>query len=569
MAIEIKSVVSAVDHFTGPLRGMISGVKSAASGAASVLGSVGSIAKGLVKGIAGGVASLAGLQGGIIAAGSQFVNSTAEMYRFAKSVGVTTEQLQELRYAAKSVGVDAETLDKGVSELDKRMGQLRGGSGSLDAFLKKVSPALLKQVKGAKSTAEAFELITQAMSQLPDSARKVALADAAFGGAGESLVRLGSMGKQGLADAAKQARAFGIVSDATAQQADVTAKSFTDFKASIGGIANELGASLVPMITPLINGLRDWIAANKQVIGARIQAVIAGIASAARSVNLSKIVDGLKAIWNAVQPLVTGIVEWIRSHWTEIKVITGQVFEGIVLVVKASIKLIIDLWNTLTGPVIAVWDSIKRILSGFLDFVTGVFTLDFGKAFDGLSEVMGGLADFFASTWEGVKAIFVAVGDWFGTIWDRYTPDKLKESWSAVTGFFKSLWEGVVAIFDWAYAKIKATANGIKELAQSTVSWIPGYAALAHGNEVITGLIQNGIGGSAEPMPKGGQTLGGIPVSSLNRSADYKQAQNTPPGLGKLIVDFRNMPQGVTVEQPGATANPHIALNVGPRMVNQ
>jgi hypothetical protein len=105
----------------------------------------------------------------------------------AATAGITTDTLQEMRHAATLNGVSIEELDSGMQKLNKNMGDLRAGSGSLYSYLNKTDKALLSQVKSAGSTDQALDMIFKSMKGLESQADRSALSVAAFGRSGQRL----------------------------------------------------------------------------------------------------------------------------------------------------------------------------------------------------------------------------------------------------------------------------------------------------------------------------------------------------------------------------------------------
>ncbi len=91
---------------------------------------------------------MAGVLGAAFA-GHQFsrfaadVLSTADaLAKTADKVGLTTEALQELRYAAEQAGVDARTLDMAMQRFSRRVGEAAQGKGELVAMLRQYGIAV-------------------------------------------------------------------------------------------------------------------------------------------------------------------------------------------------------------------------------------------------------------------------------------------------------------------------------------------------------------------------------------------------------------------------------------------
>ncbi|MHA1170410.1 MAG: hypothetical protein ACTSRU_21490, partial [Candidatus Hodarchaeales archaeon] len=95
-------------------------------------------------------------------------------------LGVTAEEYQELAFAADRSGVEMGTLTSAIAGMNRRIGEARNGTGALVTALKDSNPELLEQLKSAKGTSEAFDIMTTAMATTTDVQDRAALSSAAF-----------------------------------------------------------------------------------------------------------------------------------------------------------------------------------------------------------------------------------------------------------------------------------------------------------------------------------------------------------------------------------------------------
>ena len=116
---------------------------------------------------------------------SKFVTSALDAAdataKTSRAIGITSDKLQELRFAADISGISMETLDGALLGFSKRVGEARAGTGSLVTLLRAQDVQLLANVQSASTVDEAFDLITQAANKMGNEMDKSALLSAAFG----------------------------------------------------------------------------------------------------------------------------------------------------------------------------------------------------------------------------------------------------------------------------------------------------------------------------------------------------------------------------------------------------
>lgn len=156
---------------------------------------------------------------------------------------------------------------------------------------------------------------------------------------------------------------------------------------------------------------------------------------------LTPVLDGLgrvlRPIWeNILQPALTKIAEWFQKIGDKIgpklellgeKL--GKLFEKLEPIVtelteelKPAIEAVMDVIGGAISSVLDVLiDSIGCIidaLGGLIDFITGVFTGDWTKAWNGLTDFFLGIANFLIdilnSIWTAIYTTFVSIANFIG-----------------------------------------------------------------------------------------------------------------------------------------------------------
>lgn len=159
--------------------------------------------------ILGTVAGTAGL-GLLVKNSVEFADAIGDA---ADRIGISTDALQEYRYAAQLSGVETESLDSNLEKFVKNLGEMRVGTGTLTSYLKKYDEQLLKNIQNAKSTDEALNLVFKALGNTKSEADRAALAAAAFGKAGIGMTLMAKDGAEELENMRQKAHELGIVMD--------------------------------------------------------------------------------------------------------------------------------------------------------------------------------------------------------------------------------------------------------------------------------------------------------------------------------------------------------------------
>jgi len=295
-----KIVVSATDNasgaiakigkaVTGHINKLAGGVRSLASGVAKTTEFLGNLNQARML-IAGAVSSAGDFIQGLADTGD-------ELGAFADKTGLSVEAIQAWRYAAEQSDVETEMFNASIERFAVGLAAAKAGTGPLAAGLKKLSPALLEQLKKTSDTEEALGLYVAAMEQLPDASNRAMVAGIAFGKGNKDMALLAVQGTEALKKLREQKLKDGVVSTEQAKKAGEVDGQLKRLKSQYDGIKATIGGSLLPVMAPLLEKLSGWIERNKELIGQKIEGAIKAMGDAIVSVDWESVWGGIKAVW--------------------------------------------------------------------------------------------------------------------------------------------------------------------------------------------------------------------------------------------------------------------------------
>lgn len=205
---------------------------------------------GITGAVKGGIAGLVGALsiGAITQIGRAALQYAASLGEVSQQLGVTTRDLQTLRYAAGQLGVSQSELDKGLENLTKTLGKVAVGAEKPAKALEAIG--LNAQQVAQMNTGDAFRAIADALEKVTDRAQRAAVETALFGEQGAKLDTMLAGGSSALNELANAAETLGIVlSDEQIQKADETADKLealkTVLQAQIAGIVADNADSIL------------------------------------------------------------------------------------------------------------------------------------------------------------------------------------------------------------------------------------------------------------------------------------------------------------------------------------
>jgi len=237
-----------------------------------------------------GVATVVGTAVGVMV--RQAINAADEMGKLSAKIGVSTEELSKLSYAAELAGVSTGELQGSLSILIKNMTAASQGSGEAKAGF----DALGIQVKNAdgtlRSSADVMGDVADQFAKMQDGADKTALAIRLFGRSGANMIPLLNGGRDAIRDAGDELELFGgVITPEAAKQAEIFNDNLTKLATAAKGAAQQLSESLLPAMNKMLNAM---LAINQVRVEKGFWATLFGLT------ELGQLLTGDKSVENRV-----------------------------------------------------------------------------------------------------------------------------------------------------------------------------------------------------------------------------------------------------------------------------
>lgn len=401
-------------------------------------------------------------------------------------------------------------------------------------------------------------------------------------------------------------------------------------KVTFTGVAKAFGGALKTAIGNASGTIVSMISGAFGISGGAATAVFGGIIAAVAGIGIaikdlwdtsesfresvsemwekiSKAFEEAKIkIWdNTLLPLwenLEDFIEEIKGFWETVydgyessglKKLFEDVLVSIGDEISEEIAKIINIISTIFETIGGVVNGTIKILTGLITFVTGVFSGNWGKAWDGVKKTVSGFVEavskFFKGLWETIKIIFSPIVNWFK---EKFTKayEGVKNAWSSINTWFKGKWDSVKGVFkdvtsffktgfEKAYKAVTSVWDGIKSYFKKIANWIidPIQKAV---NGVIDGInwVFDKVGSKTRlknwtNYPKFASGSNGLPsdtIGVVNDQAGSTYKELIVPPHGKpFIPEGRNvmlpMEKGTKIMPAGQTKT---FINGMPRFKN-
>lgn len=347
------------------------------------------------------------------------IHQFADLAKTAKLIGITVDSLAQFRFAAEQSGVSAEEFDGAIEKFNKNLGQMKTGGGQFLQFLNKVSPALARQIKGAKSNEEAFDLLSDAMKKVKDPTKLALIATQAFGRAGQPLINMMRGGSKAIEEHKKEYLELAGSQEEAAETALHVHHAMGRVSAAADGIKAAIVVGLGPSLEHLADLLKEFLVEHRAEIAAfikdfgeklpgRIHDLVHAFETAIGIIApVWSMIGGLKGAAIILAAVITGklIVALVELGIALLTTPIGLVIAAVGALIAIGILLVKN-WDYVKGFFVECWNVIKGAFSDAWDFIKGIVDKIVGavdtvkKALDAISggaggkqEVFGGISD--------------------------------------------------------------------------------------------------------------------------------------------------------------------------------
>jgi len=163
----------------------------------------------------------------------------------AQKIGVTTESLSRLAYAADLSGVSIDQLQSALAKMVKYQAEAAQGNQEASQTFSAFGIAIKDSAGNLRNSEQILSDYAAVFKQLPDGAQKTALALRVFGKSGAELIPLLNGGADGLARMSEESDRFGnTISTKAGKQAEEFNDNLSRVKTQLQGVALAVAVDL-------------------------------------------------------------------------------------------------------------------------------------------------------------------------------------------------------------------------------------------------------------------------------------------------------------------------------------
>ncbi|HCA7860768.1 TPA: phage tail tape measure protein [Escherichia coli] len=460
--------------------------------------------------LAGMGAAIQGSAGAMAAWFTSIIDGLDPLVQFHRETGLSVEGLQELGRVAELNGSSMEAVTSSIGEMTMRIGEfISTGEGEMADIGKRLGLQFKDASGNVKDATQTFIELSDKMRSM-SQAEKFSVLDKM--GIDRSMVQMLSLSREELDKSLKQARDWGVV---TTEQADAAAEfnnSLKDLRMGYSSVSTQLALSFLPMLKEVIDGMREWLHTNSDLIKNGLH-------------HLGEIIFSVAGMIRRLLPLIglatAGFVIW-KIAAIGLRTVLSTIFSPVLLITAAIVGILLvidDLVVAMQGGQSVIADFFKD--NWGIDIVPGLLAIK-----DTVMVVVDYIVDVFKQGIENIKLLFSALsklvtGDFQGA-WDDVVKS-FTDSVALLRKPFDEFMQWVMGLFANLGETIKNTISNAASNAWNATKSFLGFGE----DEQLQGVTGGGNGGmSPDGIPYGMNAAVGIAGGGVTSNSSVSQ-QNT------------------------------------------
>ena len=374
------------------------------------------------------------------------INEANELHKLSEKTGISTDALQEWKYAAEKAGLEAKAITSDLANLQKTMASPIPGefNATLAMFGVRV-----RNAGGELKTTDQL-LLDMSVKFEKMSEQKAAQWASKLGISDDTLLLL-RRGKEGIEALRKEAHKLGgIIPEKSIRAAVEFRRQLSELQFAIKGLGHQAAIAAIPALDKLVGRMKKFIESNREWISLGLQSFMDGLSGGVERVwkMLGKLGDKFKPVVDAVKKFL--------PEMTGAELVTHLVTGALTLLIVALSPLLAKF-----ALIAAKATLLSLLFEDFFTFLEGGESVT-GDLFNAFKERWPELYGALEKAGKFIKENFIVAVEWaweaieeFGAIVADvvgYVLDKLNALVDPVSEFFATFedeFPAVVELFRW------------------------------------------------------------------------------------------------------------------------
>lgn len=385
------------------------------------------------------------------------VSSADELATLAKQTGLTTDEIQKMKYASDLVDVSFEDISGALTKLKPKITEDNKALKDLGVEVKNADGS-------TRSATDVFYDTIAALSQIENETERDQKAMEIFGKGADSLAGIIDDGGAALKEYGKQAEDLGLImSGDTIESLNDVNDTIDTLKAQGGATLAQLGATIAQVLGPSIKKLLGVLSKVSDAISkltpeqaTLILRILAATAAIAPLLKVGgKLISGVgKAL--KLAPKISTAIKTVGAAMSP----TTLIIAAIVAAVVALGVIIYKNWDKIkawtldmVAKVKAAWENVKAAISNTVNNIKDTVVNVWTNIKTAVSTVVSAIKDFVTATWTNIKTSVSNVANGIKTA--------VTTAWTNIKTSVSNVVEGIKTAVTTAWTNIKTSVSTV------------------------------------------------------------------------------------------------------------
>lgn len=353
-------------------------------------------------------AAAGGVLTSLVGLGYKAVTTADDLNTLAKQTGISTEEIQKMKYASDLVDVSFEDISAALRKMKPKMDESNETFKSLGVSVTNADGSL-------RDVTSVFYDSVAALSQIENETERDQVAMELFGKSADQLAGVIDDGGKALNEYGQQAEELGVImSQDTLDALNETNDTIDQLKANLGGTLAQIGADVASVLAPALEKAAVFIGQVTEKLRALTPAQtetimkVLGVVAAIAPVLIigGKIISGIGMLVSAIGtvvgvlggPLTIAIAAAVAAgiliykNWDKIKAAAQRMWQSVNVAFENLKTTIVTAWENVKAKTTEAWENVK----------TGV-TNGITNAKDAVTNVISTIKTKIYSTWDAIR----------------------------------------------------------------------------------------------------------------------------------------------------------------------